>query len=305
MGILKEKLFSASLAITAEVTPPKGAGIKKLVNNAERLKPLVDAINITDCQRALVKMSSLAASRVLLDHEIEPVFQLTCRDRNRIALQSDLFGATALGIPNVLCLTGDPVKVGDCPDAKSVFELESTKLLKLAKKLGTGIDDSGAKTNAPTKLFLGSAINPTLKGNSNQLSRMASKIEAGAQFFQTQANYDLDDLKAFCIEAKKFNTKLLAGILILHSSEAAVYIHDNIPGIHLPEPILEQFKQSPNAQQTGIELAVKTMSYLSPHVDGFHLMSIRREDLIATVLETYYEQHRTKENPSLLKTPRT
>ncbi len=299
MGQLKEKLLSQSKVITAEVTPPKGAGIKKLAKNAENLKPWVDAINITDCQRALVKMSSLAASRILLDLGIEPVFQLTCRDRNRIALQADLLGASALGITNVLCLTGDPVKVGDCKDAKPVFELESTKLLKMARKLQNGFDDSGIKMNAPTRFFLGSAINPTLRGNSSQLLRLTHKIEAGAQFFQTQANYDLEDFKAFCIEAKKLNTKILAGILILHSLESAQYIHENIPGIQIPTEIIEEFRDSTDTEQTGINIAVKSMLSLSPYVDGFHVMSIRKEELIAKVLENYYDHSATQKNSTL------
>jgi 5,10-methylenetetrahydrofolate reductase len=300
MGKLKDKLFSAVPVITAEVTPPKGSGIKKLVRHAESLKPFVDAINITDCQRALVKMSSLAACRILLDHQIEPVFQLTCRDRNRIALQSDLMGASALGIPNVLCLTGDPVKVGDCPDAKSVFEIESLKLLQLAGKLQQGKDDAGNKMNAPTRFMLGSAINPTLQGNSNQLSRMAKKVESGAHFFQTQANYNLDDFKSFCIEARKLNTKVLAGILILHSYESARFIHENIPGIQIPNSILESFKNSANEEQTGIELAVNSMVHLASVVDGFHVMSIRKEEIIVQVLESYHDKRNTQKNPSLL-----
>lgn len=288
MGRLKDKLVSNQPVITAEITPPKGAGIKKLVKHANLLKPLVDALNITDCQRALVKLSSLAACRILLDHGIEPVFQLTCRDRNKIAIQADIMGAGALGIPNLLCLTGDPVKVGDCPDAKPVFELESTKLLQLAKRLQMGLDDAGHKLNAAPKLFLGSAINPTLDGNSNQISRMMKKMEAGASFFQTQANYDLEDFYRFSAEAKKLNTKLLAGVLILHSYESAKYIHDNIPGIHIPTSTLERFQRSANPTQTGIDLAVETMVQLKPVVDGFHVMSIRQEELIVQVLETYH-----------------
>jgi methylenetetrahydrofolate reductase (NADPH) len=288
MGKLKDKLSSGEKILTAEVTPPKGAGIKKLTQNALKLKPWVDAINITDCQRALVKMSSLAASRVLLDLGIEPVFQLTCRDRNRIALQSDLMGAAALGIPNVLCLTGDPVKVGDCPEAKPVFELESTKLLELASKLQKGTDDGGEKLNAPTRLTLGCAINPTLRGNSNQLSRLGKKREAGAQFVQTQANYDLTDLRNFCGEARQFNVPILAGILILHSYEAAKYIQANIPGIHIPDSILKRFEASSNPEQTGVDLALEMLHEISDTVSGFHLMSIRREDLLVKVLETYH-----------------
>ncbi|NBX69080.1 MAG: methylenetetrahydrofolate reductase [Proteobacteria bacterium] len=294
MGILNTKLLAGQKVITAEITPPKGSGIKKLVKNALTLKPWVDALNITDCQRALVKMSSLAACRILLDQGIEPVFQLTCRDRNRIALQADIFGAGALGIPNMLCLTGDPVKVGDCPEAKPVFELESVRLLQLAKRLQSGADDSGHKLNASPKLFLGSAINPTLKNNTNQLSRMAKKIEAGASFFQTQANYDMEDLCRFVEEANRFNSKILVGILILHSYESAQYIHENIPGIQIPDAILERFKNSKTPDLTGVELALEMMNGLKNIVDGFHVMSVRQEELIAQVLENYHGNNHTQ-----------
>ncbi len=286
MGKLADKFAKNERVITAEISPPKGAGIKKLIKNAELLKPHVDAVNITDCQRALVKMSSLAACRVLLDVGVEPVFQLTCRDRNGIALQSDLMGAGALQIPNVLCLTGDPVKVGDSPNSKSVFEVEAVGLLSILRKLQGGTDNSGQKMNAATKFFVGAVVNPTTK--SNQLDRMTKKIESGAKFFQTQANYDLDDFALFLEQAKVMNTKILAGILVLHSYEIASYIHKEIPGITLPDSLLERFKNSSNAEDTGIDFAVETMLRLENLCQGFHLMTVRNEELIPKVLERYY-----------------
>jgi len=286
MGKLADKFAKNERVITAEISPPKGAGIKKLIKNAELLKPHVDAVNITDCQRALVKMSSLAACRILLDIGVEPVFQLTCRDRNGIALQSDLMGAGALQIPNVLCLTGDPVKVGDSPNSKSVFEVEAVGLLNILRKLQGGTDNSGQKMNAATKFFVGAVVNPTSK--SNQLDRMAKKIESGAKFFQTQANYDLDDFAAFLEQAKSMNTKILSGVLVLHSYEIASYINKEIPGITLPDSLLERFKNSTNAEETGIEFAVETMLRLDKLCQGFHLMTVRNEELIPKVLERYY-----------------
>jgi len=178
---LEEKILSGQRVLTAELGPPKGSGIKKLSSHALAIKDKVDAINITDCQRALVKMASWAACKVLLDLGCEPVMQLTCRDRNRIALQSDLMGASAIGIRNLLCLTGDPVKVGDCTDAKSVFEIESVKMLHLVRKLQSGHDDGGRKMNAPTKFFTGSTINPTMAGQASQLGRLEKKLEADRQ----------------------------------------------------------------------------------------------------------------------------
>lgn len=284
---LQEKLYSNKKVITAEITPPKGAGIKKFLQRAESLKGKLDALNVTDCQRALVRMSSLAASKLLLEHGYEPLFQLTCRDRNTIAIQADLMGASALGIRNLLCLTGDPVKVGDNPQSKSVFEVEAVKLLQLVQKLQSGQDGCGHKMNAATKFFVGAVVNPSLTISRSQLDRMNKKIQAGASFFQTQANYDLHDFRAFLLEARSLNTKVIAGILLLHSKEMADFIHQNIPGIRMPESVLARFKSSNDTQKTGIDLAVETMLTLRDVCDGFHLMSIRAEELIPVIMEQY------------------
>lgn len=292
MGHLADKLLSGQRVITAEITPPKGPGIKKLLQHAELLRPLVDAINITDCQRALVKMSSLAACKVLLDHGIEPVYQLTCRDRNSIGLQSDLMGAGALGLPNLLCLTGDPVKVGDNPTAKSVFEVESVKLLEIVRFLQKGTDLSGLKMNKATQFFVGAVVNPTLTASAGQLPRMVKKIEAGARFFQTQANYDIADFRAFMEKTRGLGAKVLAGVLILHTSEIAHYIHEHIPGIRVPEEILARFKSAQDPESTGIDVAVETMLALEPVCDGFHLMTVREEALIPKVLERYHARRK-------------
>jgi methylenetetrahydrofolate reductase (NADPH) len=286
MSRLSDKLDSGQKVITAEITPHKGAGIKRFSEDAKLLAPHVDALNVTDCQRALVRMSSLASSRVLMDLGIEPVYQLTCRDRNSIALQSDLMGAAALKIPNVLCLTGDPVKVGDSPNSKPVFELEAVKLLQMLGKLQNGTDAEGIKMNARTKFYVGAVVNPTKKSE-GQFQRLEKKIEAGAKFIQTQANYDLEDFYTFMKEAKKTGVKLLSGVLILHTHEMAKYIHENIPGISVPDAVLKRFESSTNQEQTGIDFAVETMKTLDSVSDGFHLMTIHAEELIPKVLERY------------------
>jgi len=288
MNRLREKLSTTDRIFTAEITPPKGAGVKKFLLHAEMLKPYVDAINITDCQRSLVKMSSMAAARVLVDHGVEPVYQLTCRDRNTIGIQSDLMGASALGIPNLLCLTGDPVKVGDSPESKPVFEVESVKLLEIVAKLQGGRDNQGHKMNAPTKFCVGAVVNPTLAANAGQMARMERKMAAGAKFFQTQANYDLDDFYAFLRAARPSGAKILAGILVLHTLEIAEFIHENIPGIRLPDSVLARFRGSSNHEATGIDFAVETMKHLEPVCDGFHLMTIREESLIPKLMEKYH-----------------
>jgi methylenetetrahydrofolate reductase (NADPH) len=293
MSKLQEKLLSGRKVITAEITPPKGAGVKKFLKRASLLQPIVDALNVTDCQRALVRMSSLVASKVLIDSGVEPVFQLTCRDRNSIALQSDLMGAGALGIPNLLCLTGDPVKAGDCPQSKSVFEFEALGLLGLVQKLQQGRDQEGHKMNAPTKFFVGAVVNPSLRQAQGQLSRMEKKISQGARFFQTQANYDLEDFHGFLKETRTLDAKVIAGVLLLQSYDMAAYIHANIPGINIPDAVLERFRESPDAAQTGIDFAVETMRHLEDVCDGYHLMSIHAEDLLPKVWEQYDDQRKS------------
>jgi methylenetetrahydrofolate reductase (NADPH) len=284
MGQLQEKLAQHQRVITAEISPPKGAGVKKLKENIALLKPWVTAINVTDCQRALVRMASWAVCKILLDSGAEPVFQLTCRDRNSIALQSDL--------------TGDPVKVGDSPDSKSVFELESLKLLQLVSKLQKGRDSHELKMNAPTRFFVGAVVNPTLKGSNGQLERMKKKIGHGASFFQTQANYDIDDFASFLKSAQEFQVPVLAGILILHSAEVANYIRANLPGIQMPDEIAVQLNNSKDQEAEGIQIAVNSMLKLEHLCAGFHLMTIRQESLIPKVVEQYYAKS-TLKNPSL------
>ena len=288
MSSLQKNLSSGKLVFTAEISPPKGPGIKKLKENIQLVAPYVSAINITDCQRAIVRMASWAACKVILDLGSEPVLQVTCRDRNSIALQSDLMGAHALGIKNVLCLTGDPVKVGDSPESKSVFELEAIKLLQLASKLQKGQDGSNTKMNSPTRFFMGAVVNPTLGASQGQLERMRKKIEAGASFFQTQANYDLADFKSFLNAAAPLKAPILAGILILHSAEIAQYIHENIPGIQLPQETLVRMKSAQNPEEEGIQIALELMNGLKSYVAGFHLMTIRKEHLIPKLLKGFH-----------------
>lgn len=289
MGNLQKKLIAGDFVLTAEISPPKGSGVKKLREHIQSLSPHVTAINITDSQRSVVRMASWAACKVILDLGAEPIYQLTCRDRNTIALQSDLMGASALGIPNVLCLTGDPVKVGDHPSSKPVFELESVALLKMVSSLQKGIDSQNHKMNAPTKFFVGAVVNPTLKGGFSQLERMKKKCDSGALFFQTQANYDLEDLRLFLKSASTLNRPILVGVLVLHSAEIAHYIHENIPGIQLPSTILERLTKAKDSEQEGLQIALETMQSLKTQCAGFHLMTIRKEHLIPQLIKGFYE----------------
>jgi len=226
-----------------------------------------------------------------MDLGVEPVFQLTCRDRNSIALQADLMGASALGISNVLCLTGDPVKVGDSPESRSVFEYESIKLLQTASNLQKGRDAQNLKMNAPTRFFLGSVVNPTVKGNLGQLERMKKKVAAGACFFQTQANYDNEDFYSFLRLSQDINTPILAGILVLHSADIARFINKNIPGIQLPQSIIKRLEEASSPEEEGIKIAIESMLQLKDFCAGFHIMTIRREPLIPTLVKGFYERN--------------
>lgn len=288
MSHLSELLNRKEFVITAEISPPKGPGIKKLKENIQMLRPYVNALNITDCQRAIVRMASWAACKVIIDEGTEPILQMTCRDRNSIGLQADLMGAAALGISNVLCLTGDPVKVGDSPTSKSVFELESVRLLQLLNTLQKGQDGSGNKMNAKTRFFPGAVVNPTLRGGMGQLERMKKKIEAGALFFQTQANYDVEDFSEFLKMSNTLKTPVIAGILVLHSSQIAQYIHNNIPGIQLPQTVLSRMETSSDPEKEGIAIALESMETLRPFCSGFHLMTIRNESLIPLIVKGFH-----------------
>ncbi|MEL6165263.1 MAG: methylenetetrahydrofolate reductase, partial [Cyanobacteria bacterium J06628_3] len=227
--------------ITAEVAPPKGGNPQHMVEMAATLKGRVHAVNITDGSRAVLRMSSFAASIILQQQGIEPICQMACRDRNRIGLQSDLMGAHALGISNILALTGDPVKAGDHPNAKSVFDLESIRLLQLIKKLNNGFDSNDkALTDGATDLFVGAAVDPQCRSWSGLQKRFERKLEAGAEFFQSQMITDFEIFDKFMTEiAADCNKPILAGIFLLKSAKNARFINKCVPGVTIPEHIIE------------------------------------------------------------------
>ena len=223
--------------ITAEVAPPKGVDSRNMVEMAQTLKERVHAVNITDGSRAVLRMCPVVASVILLQHGIEPICQVACRDRNRIGLQADLMGAHALGIRNILALTGDPVKAGDHADAKSVFDLESVRLLQLIQKLNQGSDyNSQSLTDGATDLFVGAAIDPQLASWSGLQRRFERKLEAGAQFFQSQLITDFDKLEKFMDKIAAGSGKpVLAGIFLLKSAKNAQFINRCVPGSNFNE----------------------------------------------------------------------
>ncbi|MEM9002661.1 MAG: methylenetetrahydrofolate reductase [Cyanobacteria bacterium P01_F01_bin.86] len=273
--------------VTAEVMPPKGSDPSHMVAMAEILRGRVHAVNITDGSRAVMRMSSLASAAILHQQGIEPICQMACRDRNRIALQADLLGAHALGIRNILALTGDPVKAGDHPGARSVFDLESVRLLKLIRQLNLGFDlHDRPLTNQATDLFVGAAVDPQCGSWSGLERRFAKKVEAGAQFFQSQLIADFERLDKFMSQiAAGCDRPVLAGIFLLKSAKNAQFINRNVPGVQIPDAIIERLAQATDPLQEGICIAAEQVKAAQELCQGVHMMAIRREDLIPQILD--------------------
>jgi methylenetetrahydrofolate reductase (NADPH) len=282
-----EALQKGEFLITAEACPPKGSDPSHMVEQALHLKGRVHAVNITDGSRAVMRMSSLAAAIILRQQGLEPIFQMTCRDRNRIALQAELIGASALGITNVLALTGDPIKAGDHPDAKPVFDLESVRLLKLISDLNAGMDANGKPlVDAPTQLLAGAAIDPQLASWSGLVSRFERKVQAGAQFFQSQMIMDFDRLEKFMTQvAAGCQKPVLAGIFLLKSAKNAHFINRAVPGASIPASIIERLERASDPLQEGIAIAAEQVRLAQQLCQGVHLMAVRREDLIPQILD--------------------
>ncbi len=272
--------------ITAEVAPPKGGDPGHMLTMAAGLRDRVHAVNVTDGSRAVMRMASLAACLLLKQAGIEPVLQVACRDRNRIGLQADLLGATALGLPNVLALTGDPVKAGDCTDARAVFELESVRLLQLIRALNSGLDSNGRPLpDGPADLFPGAAVDPQLRSRSGLQRRFERKIEAGAQFFQSQLISDFDRLEAFMAAiARPAGKPVLAGIFLLKSAKNAEFLNRCVPGVQIPQHLIDRLAQAADPLDEGISIAAEQVRLARDICEGVHLMAVKREDLIPEIL---------------------
>ncbi|OKH27139.1 methylenetetrahydrofolate reductase [Chroogloeocystis siderophila] len=287
LNSLRTAIIRGDFLVTAEVAPPKGSNPAQMVQMAQQLKSRVHAVNITDGSRAVLRMSSLAASVILLQHGIEPICQVACRDRNRIGLQADLMGAYALGIRNILALTGDPVKAGDHVDAKSVFDLESIRLLKLIHKMNSGIDCCDQPlTDGATDLFPGAAVDPQLASWSGLQSRFERKLEAGAQFFQSQLITDFDRLEKFMDQiANGCGKPIMAGIFLLKSAKNAQFINRCVPGVNIPQHIIDRLEQAQDPLQEGVKIAAEQVKIARDLCQGVHMMAVKREDLIPQILD--------------------
>ncbi|MDD5505524.1 MAG: methylenetetrahydrofolate reductase [Candidatus Omnitrophica bacterium] len=282
----KEKLQAGKFLVTSEVGPAKGIQTEKLLEDAELIRAKVDAINVTDLQSSVMRLGSLAVSFLLKQKGFEPIYQLTCRDRNRLALQSDLLSAAALGIENVLILTGDHPALGDHPEAKPVFDLDSVQLLQVAKRMQDGLDMKGNKLegNSP-KFCLGAVVNPGSDPLEPQIMKMEKKIAAGAEFFQTQAVYDIKTFGNFLSKIKHIKVPIMAGIVLLKSAGMARYMNKNVAGVFVPDNLIKEMEETKDKTATSIEIASRLIKELKPMCRGIHIMPIGWDKVVPKVLE--------------------
>lgn len=285
MSTLREKLRQGKFVVTTELGPPKGVDVTKALQEARTMGP-VDAMNVTDLQGGVMKLGSIALSRLLIEEGIEPIFQLTAASRNRLAVQSDLLSAYVLGIRNVLLLGGDPPKIGDHPDAKPVYDLDTMGLFQAAKSLKEGKDLAGKELEgAPKDLFIAGAANPVVDDLETERQKTLKKIELGCEFFQTQAVFDPPLYEKFLAKIGGVKQPFLVGIILLKSAKMAQFMNEKIPGIRVPEALIKEIDGAPDKRKKAVEIAARLIKALKPMAQGFHIMPIGWGDLIPEVLE--------------------
>ena len=284
-----QPLFEAGkFVITTEVGPLKGTDTTEIIELAELLPGKVDAANVTDQQSSVMRLGSLATCHILKERGLEVVFQMTCRDRNRIALQSDLLSAWVLGIENVLALTGDLPALGDHPHAKPVYDLDSVQLLYTIQKLNEGFDLSGNELKGKPDLFAGAVVNPgadTEAAMELQLIKMENKIAAGAKFFQTQAVFEPESFAKFMKRAEQFKVPILAGVIPLKSAGMARFMNKNVSGVFVPDQFIDKMVAAEDKVKTGLEIAAELMKELKDMCQGIHIMAIGWEKKVPALME--------------------
>lgn len=284
----KRFLKSDKFVVTCEAAPPKGINLEKMVQHIELLKDKVDAINVTDHQSSVMRYPSLGGALLIKEMGGEPILQMTCRDRNRLALQADLLFAAYKGIHNVLCLTGDSIMFGDHKEAKGVFDLDSSQLLGAIRKLESGKDLGGNDLDGSVSFCAGAIVTPEANPLEPQLIKFEKKVEAGAEFIQTQAVYDLDRFKEFMNYARQFPVKILAGIILLTSAPMARFMNKNIAGVNVPQEFIDEMESAPKgrALAKGIEIAGRMIKRIREEkmCDGVHIMAIGKEELVPDIM---------------------
>jgi len=284
----KEALESGKFVVTSEVAPPKGTNLEKFKHHIELLKDKVDAMNVTDHQSSVMRFPSLGGCLLVKEQGGEVILQMTCRDRNRMALQADLMFASYMGVQNVLCLTGDSIMLGDHKQAKSVFDLDSSQLLETVRTLEKGKDLGGNELDGAVSFCAGAIVTPEADPLEPQLIKFEKKIESGAEFIQTQAVYDLDRFKEFMDYARQFNVKILAGIILLTSAPMARFMNKNIAGVFVPQDLIDEMASAPKGQALtkGIEIAGRMIKRIHDEkmCDGVHIMAIGKEEKVPDIM---------------------
>lgn len=282
----RQTLANRTFLITAECSPPKGTEVDLLLRKLQPLKGRIHGMNITDNQTAVMRMCPMAMGLHLASIGIDPIVQMTLRDRNRLAIQSDLLGMSSLGIRQVLCLSGDPAGIGDHPDSKPVFDLSSPELIRAVTLLNGGSDLAGKDLSGPTDLLPGAATSP--EGDLEvEKKRFEEKFDAGARFFQTQVVFDLDRMERFMDFARPFGVPVIAGVILLKSASMARYLNKNVPGVHVPHSLIDRLEPLAGEDRImeGIRIAAETIRALTPLVNGIHLMTVGSEEFIPAILD--------------------
>lgn len=289
---LEKVLESGKFAVTAEAGPPKGTSAEVIQRKGQLLRHCCDAINITDNQTAIVRMSSLAGCILLKQQGVEPVMQMVVRDRNRLAIQSDVLGAVAMGIGNILCLSGDHQKFGNHPTAKGVFDIDSIQLIQTLKKMR---DEkkflSGGDISGEVPLFIGAAANPFADPFEFRVSRLAKKIKAGADFIQTQAVYDIAKftrwMEMVTERGLDKQVHILAGVIPIKSAGMVRYMRDNVPGVSVPDEVVTRMEQAEKAKEEGVQIILDIIEQLKeiPGIHGVHIMAVAWEDIVPEIVE--------------------
>ena len=287
MSKLRDAIQARRFVVSGEIGPPKGVDIDKCLEDAEMLRERVIAYNVTDLQSAVMRIGSLAISAKLVEHGLEPVYQLTCRDRNRLALQSDLLSAWVLGIENVLCLTGDHPNLGDHIQAKPVYDLDSVQLLKVASTLNQGKDMTGHELEGKPDLFLGAVVTPGADPLEPQIIKMKKKIDAGARFFQTQAVFDPERFETFINQAQTFKIPIMAGVIVLKSPAMARFMNQNVAGVSVPDNLVAEMEEvdREDRKKKAVEITARIIREVKPLCQGVHIMALGWEELVPDIIQ--------------------
>ena len=293
MGKYREACESGRFVVSGEIGPPKGTDVETMLHHIDLLKDMVDGLNVTDNQSAVMRLGSMAVSHEIVSRGGDAIYQMTCRDRNRLALQNDLLSAHFLGLRNVLALTGDHVSVGDHKDAKEVYDFESVQLIQCIKRMNEGFDWAGNELGGGTDFYIGAVVTPESDPIEPQKLKFEKKIDAGAQFFQTQAVYDMDNFQRFMEYSRGVtegkDVKMMAGLVVLTSVGMAKYMNKFVPGVFVPDDLLEEMASVPKeeAVKKGMEICARHIRFLIDNdiCDGVHVMAIGKEEIVPEILE--------------------